>query len=70
MKTERAPEIDRRANVRAPSEKLNFTKHLVGFWRDLEDNQRNSRVLDQGHFPLNASIVMIHLKRLKTGEVL
>jgi len=36
MKNKRAPEIDRRANVRASSEKLNFTKHLVGFWRDLE----------------------------------
>jgi hypothetical protein len=40
MKSERAPEINRRLNVRTPSEKLNFTKHLVGFWRDLEDNQR------------------------------
>jgi len=40
MKSERAPEINRRLNVRVPSEKLNFTKHLVGFWRDLEDNQR------------------------------
>jgi hypothetical protein len=38
MKNKRALEIDRRANVRALSEKLNFTKHLVGFWRDLEDN--------------------------------
>jgi hypothetical protein len=35
----RAAEIDRRANFRAPSEKFHFTKHLVGFWRDLEDNQ-------------------------------
>src|ERR1700730_18177314 len=70
MKNKPALEIDRRANVRAPSEKLNFTKHLVGFWQDLEDNQRNSRVLDQGHCPLNASIVMMHPKRLKTGEVL
>src|ERR1700726_1288954 len=40
MKNKRALEIDRRANFRAASEKLNFTKHLVGFWRDLEDNQR------------------------------
>src|SRR6202043_3583029 len=39
MKSERAPEINRRLNVRVPSEKLNFTKHLVGFWRDLEDNR-------------------------------
>ena len=39
MKNKPAPEIDRRANFRASSEKLNFTKHLVGFWRDLEDNQ-------------------------------
>jgi hypothetical protein len=52
MKSERAPEINRRLNVRTPSQKLNFTKHLVGFWRDLEDTQRNSRVLDQGHFPV------------------
>ena len=40
MKNKRALEIDRRANFRASSEKLNLTKHLVGFWRDLEDNQR------------------------------
>jgi hypothetical protein len=40
MKNKRALEIDRRANFRASSEKLNFTKHLVGFWRDVEDNQR------------------------------
>src|SRR6202022_909401 len=39
MKSERAPEINRRLNVRVPSEKLNFTKHLVGFWRDLQDNR-------------------------------
>ena len=45
-------EIDRRVNVRASSEKFTFSKHLVAFWRDLEDNQRNSRVLDQGHFPV------------------
>src|SRR5260221_3805805 len=37
MKNKR--EIDRRANARAPTEKLNLTKHLVGLWRDLEDNQ-------------------------------
>jgi ATP adenylyltransferase/5',5'''-P-1,P-4-tetraphosphate phosphorylase II len=42
MKNERALEIDRRANVRPSSEKLNFTKHLVGLWRDLEDNQRDN----------------------------
>ena len=40
MKNRRALKSDRRANVRASSEKLNFTKQLVGFWRDLEDNQR------------------------------
>jgi hypothetical protein len=39
MKNKRALEIDRRANLRASSEKFNLTKHLVGFWRDLEDNQ-------------------------------
>jgi hypothetical protein len=37
MKNKR--EIDRRATARAPSEKLNFTKHFVGLWHDLEDNQ-------------------------------
>jgi hypothetical protein len=40
MKIKRALKSDRRANVHASSEKLNFTKQLVGFWRDLEDNQR------------------------------
>jgi hypothetical protein len=40
MKNKRALEIDRCTNFRASSEKLNFTKHLVGFWRDLADNQR------------------------------
>jgi hypothetical protein len=32
---------NKRAHFRASSQKLNFTKHLVAFWRDLEDNQRN-----------------------------
>jgi hypothetical protein len=36
MKNKRALEIDRRANARASSEKSTFTKHLVGFWRDLD----------------------------------
>jgi hypothetical protein len=36
MKNKR--EIDPRANARAPSEDLNFTKQFVGLWRDLEDN--------------------------------
>jgi hypothetical protein len=40
MKNKRALEIDRPANVHAASEKIDFTKHLVEFWRDLEDNQR------------------------------
>jgi hypothetical protein len=39
MKNKRALEIDRRVNVRASSEKFTFSKHLVAFWRDLEDNQ-------------------------------
>src|SRR6202047_4012479 len=39
MKSERAPEINRPLNLRAPSETLNFTKQLVGFWRDLEDKR-------------------------------
>jgi hypothetical protein len=37
---ENKQEIDRRANIRASSEKSNFTRHFVDFWRDLEDNQR------------------------------
>jgi hypothetical protein len=36
MKNKRALPIDRRANFRAWSEKPSFTKHLAGFWRDLE----------------------------------
>jgi hypothetical protein len=39
MKKKRALDIDRRANFRASSEQPNFTKHLAGFWRDLEDSQ-------------------------------
>jgi hypothetical protein len=39
MKNKQALETDRGANVRASSEKVNFTKHLVRFWRDLEDKQ-------------------------------
>ena len=39
MKNERAPEIHKGRNDRAWSESFNFTKHLVGVWRDLEDDQ-------------------------------
>jgi len=39
MKNKRAL-MDRCANFRASSEKLTFTEHLAGFWRDLEDDQR------------------------------
>jgi hypothetical protein len=39
MKNKRAL-MDRRANFRASSEKLTFSEHLAGFWRDLEDDQR------------------------------
>jgi hypothetical protein len=45
MKNKPALEINRRANFRASSEKFNFTKHLVGFWRDLEDSLGNPSVL-------------------------
>src|SRR5258708_34764411 len=38
MKTKQ--ETDRRANVRASSEKSTFSQQLARFWRDLEDNQR------------------------------
>jgi hypothetical protein len=40
MKNKRALGTDRRANIRASSEKSNFTRHLDDFWRDLEDNRR------------------------------
>jgi hypothetical protein len=39
MKNKRAL-MDRCANFRASLEKLNVSKHLTGFWRDLEDDQR------------------------------
>jgi hypothetical protein len=32
-------EIGRRPKIRGPSGKVNFTRHLVGVLRDLEDNQ-------------------------------
>jgi len=31
--------IGRRPKIRGPSEKVNFTRHLVGVLRDIEDNQ-------------------------------
>jgi hypothetical protein len=34
------PEIHGRPEVRSPSKRFNFSKHLVEVWRDLEDNQR------------------------------
>jgi hypothetical protein len=58
--------IERRANFRASSEKLNLTKHLVGFWRDLEDNQCNSRVLDQGHFPVHVFTLPEYVSLVET----
>jgi hypothetical protein len=39
MKNKRA-QIGKRADFRTSSEKPNFTEHLAGFWRDLEDDQR------------------------------
>jgi len=36
MKNKRALEIDQRTKFCASSEKLNFTKQLVRFWRDLK----------------------------------
>ena len=39
MKSERIPENNRQPSVGGPSEKFNFTKHLVRFWRDLQDDQ-------------------------------
>jgi hypothetical protein len=39
MKSDPASEIGRCPNIRAPSKKVNFTKHLVGVLRDIEDNQ-------------------------------
>jgi hypothetical protein len=40
MKNKRALETDRRAKVRASSEKSTFSKQLAGVWRDLQDDQR------------------------------
>jgi hypothetical protein len=40
MKNKRALETGRCVNLRASSEKSNFNKRLIGFWRDLEDSQR------------------------------
>jgi hypothetical protein len=39
MKSDLAPDDGRRPNIRAPSKKVNFTKHLVGVLRDIEENQ-------------------------------
>jgi hypothetical protein len=39
MKNKRALKIDKGAHFRARSEKSNLSKHLVNFWRDLEDDQ-------------------------------
>ena len=50
-------------NVRASSEKLNFTKHLVGFWRDLEG------------YPINQSprfrriLIPIDATQVKSGDL-
>ena len=63
MKNKRALEIDRRANVRALSEKLNFTKHLVGFWRDLERDLE-----DNLHWKYDALSPVQLLEKLKFDE--
>jgi hypothetical protein len=63
MKNKRALEIDRRANVRALSEKLNFTKHLVGFWRDLERDLE-----DNLHWKYDALPPVQLLEKLKFDE--
>lgn len=39
MKSDPASEIGRCPNICAPSKTVNFTKHLVGVLRDIEDNQ-------------------------------
>jgi hypothetical protein len=63
MKNKRALEIDRRANVRALSEKLNFTKHLVGFWRDLERDLE-----DNLHWKYDALSPVQFLEKLKFNK--
>ncbi|HZC34604.1 MAG TPA: hypothetical protein VE242_03265 [Chthoniobacterales bacterium] len=40
MENRPTPHINGRPKVCVPSQKRNFTKHLVGIWRDLEDNPR------------------------------
>ena len=63
MKHKRALEIDRRANFRASSEKFNFTKHLVGFWRDLERDLE-----DNLHWKYDELSPLPLLEKLKLAE--
>src|SRR5258707_14239392 len=71
MKNKRAL-MDRCANFRASSEKLTFTEHLAGFWRDLEDDQRSiaevrqRRVWQSDHG--GASSKTISSERSHSGE--
>ena len=63
MKNKRALEINRRANFRASSEKFNFTKHLVGFWRDLERDLE-----DNLHWKYDELSPLPLLEKLKLAE--
>ena len=63
MKNKRALEINRRANFRASSEKFNFTKHLVGFWRDLERDLE-----DKLHWKYDELSPLPLLEKLKLAE--
>ena len=63
MKNKRALEINRRANFRASSEKFNFTKHLVGFWRDLERDLE-----DNLHWKYDELSPLQLLEKLKPDE--
>src|ERR1700692_5040042 len=63
MKNKRALEINRRANFRASSEKFKFTKHLVGFWRDLERDLE-----DNLHWKYDELFPLPLLEKLKLAE--
>ena len=63
MKNKRTLEINRRANFCASSEKFNFTKHLVGFWRDLERDLE-----DNLHWKYDELSPLPLLEKLKLAE--
>ena len=63
MKNKPAPAIDRRVNSHASSEKPNLTKHLVGFWRDLDRDLE-----DNLHWKYDELSPLPLLEKLKLAE--